>query len=77
MKYINLKEVAEYLRKSKSSIYKWCRDGQIPYIKSGKNLLFNRDDIDKWLESQSVPTKEEFGQNISKLLKSKNNAKSI
>jgi excisionase family DNA binding protein len=69
MKYINLKEVAEYLRKSKSSIYKWCSAGQIPYIKSGKNLLFKKDEIDRWLESRSVPTKDEVGNNISKLLK--------
>jgi excisionase family DNA binding protein len=77
MRYLNLTEVAEYLRKSKSSIYKWCSDGQIPYIKSGKKLLFNKDEIDKWLEAHSIPTKEEFGNTISKLLKQNRNAKSI
>jgi len=77
MEYINLKEVAEYLRKSKSSIYKWCRDGQIPYIKSGKHLLFKKDLIDQWLESRSVPTKEDVSNSISKLLKTKKNGKSI
>ena len=69
MVYLNLAEVAEYLRKSKSSIYKWCSSSQMPHIKSGKKLLFNKDVIDSWLEAQSVPTKEEVGNSISKLLK--------
>lgn len=73
MKYLNLKEVAEYLRKSKSSIYKWCSSSQIPYIKSGKNLLFSKDEIDRWLELRSVPTKEEVGNSICKLLKQNKN----
>lgn len=71
MTYYNLNEVAEYLRKSKSSIYKWCRANRMPYIKSGKNLLFNKNEIDRWLESRSVPTKDEVGNNVSKLLKAK------
>jgi excisionase family DNA binding protein len=71
MKYMNLKEVAEYLRKSKSSVYKWCTSAQIPHIKAGKNLLFNKDVIDEWLSANSVPTKEELGNSITKLLKSK------
>jgi len=71
MKYMNLKEVAEYLRKSKSSVYKWCNSAQIPHIKAGKNLLFNKDVIDEWLSANSVPTKDELGNSITKLLKSK------
>ena len=71
MEYFNLNEVSKYLRKSKSSIYKWCTNGQIPHIKAGKNLLFNRDVIDEWLSAHSVPTKDEIGNSITKLLKSK------
>ena len=70
--YFNLTEVAVYLKKSKSSIYKWCSSNEIPYYKKGKNLLFNKDLIDKWLEQYNVPTKGQVSINISKLLKQKN-----
>lgn len=70
--FLNLKEVAVYLRMSKSSIYKWCSNGQIPYIKTGKVLLFKKEAIDSWLDQFTVPTKEQVGQNITKLLKQKN-----
>lgn len=70
--FLNLKEVAVYLRMSKSSIYKWCSNGQIPYIKTGKVLLFKKEAIDSWLDQFNVPTKEQVGQNITKLLKQKN-----
>jgi excisionase family DNA binding protein len=69
MGYLNLSEVASYLKMSKSTIYKWCSDGKIPYIKTGKVLLFKKDTIDSWLEQYNVPTKVEVGQNISNLLK--------
>lgn len=70
--FFNLKEVAIYLRMSKSSIYKWCSNGQIPYIKTGKVLLFKKEAIDSWLDQFIVPTKDQVGQNITKLLKQKN-----
>ena len=75
MLYLNLSEVAEYLKMSKSTIYKWCGKNQIPYIKTGKLLLFKKDAIDLWLEQFNVPTRLQVGQNISKLLKLTNNEK--
>lgn len=75
MYYLTLNELAEYIKMSKSTIYKWCSNGQIPYIKTGKLLLFKKDAIDLWLEQFNVPTKLQVGQNISKLLKLTNNEK--
>lgn len=71
MKYLTLNELAEYIKMSKSTIYKWCSKGLIPYIKTGKNLLFKKEVIDLWLDQFNVPTKEQVGQNIFKLLKQK------
>ena len=75
MEYFNLNELASYVKMSKSTIYKWCNNGQIPYIKTGKLLLFRKEAIDLWLEQFNVPTKLQVGQNISKLLKLTNNEK--
>jgi len=75
MSYLTLDELKDYIKMSKSTIYKWCSSGQIPYIKTGKLLLFRKDAIDLWLEQFNVPTKLQVGQNISKLLKLTNNEK--
>lgn len=75
MSYLTLDELKDYIKMSKSTIYKWCSNGQIPYIKTGKLLLFKKDAIDLWLEQFNVPTKLHVGQNISKLLKLTNNEK--
>ena len=72
MCYLNLSELKDYIKLSKSTIYKWCSNGQIPYIKTGKVLLFKKEAIDSWLDQFNVPTKVQVGQNISKLLKQKN-----
>ena len=73
MLYLNLSEVADYLKMSKSTIYKWCGKNQIPYIKTGKVLLFKKEMIDSWLEQYNVPTKDQMAINVSKLLKQKKN----
>lgn len=75
MEYFNLNELAGYIKVSKSTAYKWCSSGQLPYIKTGKLLLFKKEAIDTWLEQHNVPTKVQIGQNISKLLKLTNNEK--
>ena len=38
---------------SSSTIYKKTSSRQIPYIKSGKKLLFKKEAIDEWLEKYS------------------------
>ena len=77
MNYQNLNELADYIKMSKSTIYKWCSNGQIPYIKTGKLLLFNKEEIDKWLEHSAVPSKYQVRNNISKLIKPIRNGNSI
>ena len=47
---LNVKEVAEYLRVAKSTIYTWSQKGKIPAIKIGREWKFRQSDIDAWLE---------------------------
>ena len=55
-------EAAKYLGVSKSCLYKWTMTRQIPHYKSptGKMCLFNRKDIEAWMQSQRVATDEEL-----------------
>jgi excisionase family DNA binding protein len=43
-------ETAQYLRISRSSLYKIAQDGRIPCQKVGRHWRFRRAAIDRWLE---------------------------
>jgi excisionase family DNA binding protein len=69
MNYLNISELSEYIHLSSSAIYKMTSRRRIPYIKSGKKLLFKRDAIDDWLAGHYFPTKEEIDNSITNILK--------
>jgi len=49
---MTIEELAEYLKVSKSSLYKLAQQGKVPGQKVGKHWRFKRDAIDRWLEAQ-------------------------
>jgi len=36
----------------KSTVYKWVHENRIPYYKIGRRVMFNRDEINDWIESR-------------------------
>ena len=49
------KELAAFLRKPISTIYRWNMDGiGPPYMKVGTTLRYRREDVDRWLDQQYV-----------------------
>lgn len=46
---LTIGELAEYLKISKSSLYKLVHDGRIPGKKVGRHWRFSREIIDSWL----------------------------
>ena len=51
-KYFNTKQVAEFLTLSVGTIKGMIKEGKIPYYRIGKRILFDRDKIIEWVESQ-------------------------
>jgi len=47
----DIDEVAQYLKVTKDTVYRWIAKKQMPAIKIGKKWLFRRNDIDVWLSS--------------------------
>lgn len=47
---LTIDELAEYLKISKSTLYKLAQEGRIPGQKVGKHWRFRKDAIDRWLE---------------------------
>ena len=48
-KYLTITELCDYLSASKSTIYKKTMRKEIPFVKNGGKVLFNREEIDRWL----------------------------
>ena len=71
----NIDECSEWIKKSKSTIYKLISKRAIPHIKNGKQVLFRKDDIISWLNSgKKYPINEledEVDQNLQLLYKNK------
>jgi excisionase family DNA binding protein len=71
---LNLTELSDYIKLSKSTIYKGTMSHKIPHIKLGKKLLFEKDAIDQWLQKFNQPTIEEVEADINSILKHKQHA---
>jgi excisionase family DNA binding protein len=47
-KVMTVKELAEYLRVHRSTIYRLLKKGSLPGFKIGSDWRFNVEDIDQW-----------------------------
>ena len=51
---ISMDEAVDYLRISKSSLYKLCSKNEILYRKIGKSNMFTLYDLDQFIDSKCV-----------------------
>ena len=57
---LTVKEVATYLRFSKSTIYRYIRGREIPFIKINFRIRFNPSELESWIQNQSFKTMNDF-----------------
>ena len=58
---LSLSEAAEFLKSSKSFLYKLTSQKQIPhFIPGGKKIYFKKSDLENWLLQNRVPSVAEF-----------------
>jgi excisionase family DNA binding protein len=50
---LTVDELAEYLRVDRSTVYRFIRDGELPYVTVGTRVRFRRIDIEMYLERQA------------------------
>jgi excisionase family DNA binding protein len=53
VKFLTIEQVAEMLQVTKMTIYNFQKKG-LPFIKLGKNLRFDKDDVIEWVNSKKV-----------------------
>lgn len=49
--FLTAEEVAKLLRKKKTWVYEKARNSEIPHIRTGKYLTFDRDEVLAWFQS--------------------------
>ncbi len=47
---LSVNKVAELLGVARATIYEWCSERQIPFIKIGRRTAFDPIEIRKWLD---------------------------
>jgi excisionase family DNA binding protein len=67
--YLSVGELSDYIKLSKSTIYKKTSSRLIPFMKSGKKLLFDKEAIDEWLKQYNQETERELQNNLIGILK--------
>ena len=50
---LTIKEVAEYLQVTERTLYRLAQQRMIPAFKVGNAWRFRREDLDRWIESQT------------------------
>lgn len=53
-RFLNVKDLKEYIHVSESYVYKKVMKNHIPYIKLGTRTLFDRNQIDAWVINGGV-----------------------
>ncbi len=65
--YFTLKEVAERLKVSERTVWRWVHSGELPAIKLGQQWRIRDDDLDEFLEARRAPRKpsqEQEGRDV-------------
>lgn len=57
LKYLTIEQVAEMLQVTRMTIYNLQNKG-LPFIKLGKSVRFDKDDVVAWLNSKKVTSTE-------------------
>ena len=57
-KLLSPQELSDVLSISIETVYAWTSQKRIPYIKMGRLVRFNMDEVNKWLERQRVEAYE-------------------
>jgi excisionase family DNA binding protein len=59
-KTMDIIELANYIKVAKTSIYGLTNQKKIPYYKLGKKLHFKKSEIDEWIFSKRIKTRDDI-----------------
>lgn len=60
---LTVNELSRWLKVDESTIRKKVCYGKIPHIKIGRLVRFRRNEIEAWINEQSMPSSKRYNQN--------------
>ena len=66
--YLNIEELARLIHISKSQLYCMTSQHRIPFTKVGRRVLFDPEDIERWLSSHRVAPRAPEAEDVSEVL---------
>lgn len=73
---MTVSEFAAFLSVSRSLVYRWFEENEIPHYRFGKTVRFNTAEVKEWLDNQRVDVKSqestnaELERDVDKILRS-------
>ncbi len=58
--FLDISEASNFLKMAKQTLYGLTSNRQIPYIKKGKKVYFNKGEVIAWLNEGKMKTKSEI-----------------
>lgn len=52
MRLLDITQLSEAINIKKKTIYDWTHKGMIPYVKVGRLVRFDLNDIERWLKAK-------------------------
>lgn len=56
----NIEELAEYIAVPKGTIYNWISQRKLPFIKMGRRVKFDKQDIDNFIDERKIFLHKDF-----------------
>lgn len=57
-KWLSVEEIADHLKISKETVYRWLERGKIPAHRVGKQWRFKPSEVDEWVKSGNASSEE-------------------
>jgi excisionase family DNA binding protein len=64
--WLSLDELAAYIKKPKSTLYKLLQRGKLPGHKVGRSWRFDREEVDTWIKEGGFPRSQAKGRGNKK-----------
>ncbi len=61
---IDIMELSKRLSIPTGTLYNWVSQKRIPFVKIGRRVLFDLDEIEKWVEKMTVQPEYEYGRTL-------------
>lgn len=72
---LNVKEAAAFLGVSTSHLYHMLSDRSMPHYRKGRNVFFKKDDLEQWITSDRIASRDEIEREAARIVRSKPNYK--